>query len=157
MLELGGGDAVTWGLLGYAWASQEKHLPAESAYRMAVVLDPSTLDWKMGLARSLFRQERFADAAALCGQLIDEDPARSELWLLQANAFLGLQRPLDAAENFELVDGLGGATAESLNMLGDIYVNEELFDLLRSNLRGFAHCDVFTEGLLKAGVPAGTK
>ncbi len=129
VLELGGGDAVTWGLLGYAWASQEKHLPAESAYRMAVVLDPSTLDWKMGLARSLFRQERFADAAALCGQLIDEDPARAELWLLQANAFLGLQRPLDAAGNFEMVDRLGGATSDSLNMLGDIYVNEELFDL----------------------------
>ena len=25
--------------------------------------------------------------------------------------------------------------------------------VLRSNLRGFAHCDVFVEGLEKAGVP----
>ena len=25
--------------------------------------------------------------------------------------------------------------------------------VLRSNLRGFAHCDVFVEGLIKAGIP----
>lgn len=129
VLELGGGDALTWGLLGYAWAAQEQHLPAETAYRMACVLDPATLDWQMGLARALFKQERFADASALCGQLIARHPERTDLWLLQANAFLGLQRPLDAAENYELVDRLGGSTADSLNMLGDIYVNEELYDL----------------------------
>jgi tetratricopeptide (TPR) repeat protein len=129
VVELGGGDAVTYGLLGFAWASQDRQLPAETAYRMAVLLDPATMDWKMGLARSLFKQERFADAATLCGQLIAEQPERADLWLLQANAFLGLQRPLDAAGNYEMVERLGGSTFDSLCMLGDIYVNEELHDL----------------------------
>lgn len=129
VIELGGGDALTWGLLGYAWAAQERHPSAETAYRMACALDPATLDWQMGLARALFKQERFADAAALCGQLIGQHPERTDLWLLQANAFLGLQRPLDAAGNYEMVDRLGGSTADSLNMLGDIYVNEQLDDL----------------------------
>ncbi len=129
VIELGGSDALTYGLLGYAYGNLENEVAAESAYRMAVLLDPETLDWKMGLAKSFFEQERFADAAALCKRLIADEPERSDLWLLQANAFLGLGQPLRAAQNFELVERLGKSTPDSLNMLGDIYVNEELFDL----------------------------
>lgn len=129
VIELGGADAVTYGLLGYSYSNQEDNLAAESAYRMANLLDPLTLDWKMGLARSFFRQKRFADAVALCGQLIEASPERSDLWLLQANAFLGLGQPMRAAENYELVERLGASTPDSLGMLGDIYVNEGLYEL----------------------------
>ncbi|MBI1387203.1 MAG: tetratricopeptide repeat protein [bacterium] len=129
VIELGGGDAVTYGLLGYAYSSIENYISAESAYRMAILLDPPTMDWKMGLARSFFKQERYAEAAALCGQLLKGKPERADLWLLQANAYIGLNQPMKAAENYELVDRLGESTSDSLNMLGDIYINEELFDL----------------------------
>jgi tetratricopeptide (TPR) repeat protein len=128
VVELGGGDALTYGLLGFAYASLENNLAAESAYRTAILLDPATVDWKMGLTRSLFKQERYAETAALCGRLIDEDPNRADLWFLQANAYIGLNQPLKAAVNYELVDRLGKSTADSLNMLGDIYVNEELYE-----------------------------
>ena len=129
VIELGGGDAVTYGLLGVAYSNIENDLSAESAFRQAVLLDPATVDWKMGLARSFFKQRRFADAVALFDVLISEDPSRAEYWLLQANAFIGLGKPLDAAENYEMVDGLGASTADSLSNLADIYVNEKLFDL----------------------------
>jgi tetratricopeptide (TPR) repeat protein len=129
VVELGGADAVTYGLLGFSYSNVGNHLSAESAYRMALLLDPATLDWKLGLARSFFEQQRYADAAALCDSLIALYPDRADLWLLQANAYVGLGRPLDAAQNLELVDGLGSSTRDSLNMLGDIYINEELFDL----------------------------
>ncbi|MDD5327760.1 MAG: tetratricopeptide repeat protein [Phycisphaerae bacterium] len=129
VVELGGGDAITYGLLGYAYSSVENNLSAESAYRMAILLDPATLDWKMGLARSLFKQERFAEAITLCGQLIKDQPEQANLWLLQANAFIGLNKPLKAAEIYELVDQLGQSTVDSLNTLGDIYINEELYDM----------------------------
>jgi len=128
-VELGGGDALTYGLLGFAYSSAENNLSAESAYRMAILLDPETLDWKMGLARSLFKQERYADAVALCEGLIANDPDRTDLWLLQANAYIGLSEPLKAAVNYELVDRMGESTVDSLNMLGDIYVNQELFEI----------------------------
>lgn len=128
VVELGGGDAVTYGLLGYAYANLEAHMSAETAYRMANLLDPQTMDWKMGLARSFFKQKRHADAAALFGNLIAENPERADLWLLQANAFIGLDQPMRAAENYEVVDRLGKSTADSLNTLGDIYVNNELFE-----------------------------
>ncbi len=127
VIELGGGDSDIYGLLGYAYANIGAHLAAESGYRMAMLLDPATDDWKMGLARSLFQQQRFGEAAALIGGLLSETPDRADLWLLQANAFIGMNEPLRAAENYEIVDGLGGSTADSLNLLGDIYVNEGLF------------------------------
>lgn len=129
VVELGGGDSLTYGLLGFAHSSCENELSAESAYRMAILLDPSTIDWKMGLARSFFRQARYADAVALCGALIEADPDRADLWLLQANAYVGLGEPERAAENYEIVDRLGRSTPESLTMLADIYVNSGLHDL----------------------------
>jgi tetratricopeptide (TPR) repeat protein len=127
VVELGGNDALTYGLLGFAYSSVENNLCAESAYRMAILLDSATLDWKMGLARSLFKQELYEQAVSLCANLIAENPNRADLWLLQANAYIGQNKPLKAAVNYEIVDRMGEATAASLNMLGDIYVNQELF------------------------------
>lgn len=129
VIELGGSDAVTYGLLGFVHANLGNHLAAESAYRMAALLDPATPDWKTGLARSFFKQERYPEAVALLGNLLAEDPERADLWLLQANAYLGLERPLDAAQNLEIAGRLAAPSADSLNMLGDIYVNAELFEL----------------------------
>lgn len=127
VIKLGGNDAVIYGLLGYAYSSVDDNLPAESAYRMANLLDPGTMDWKLGLVRSFFKQERFADASAMCKHLIAADPTRADLWLLQANAFIGLNQPMQAAENYEIVDRLGKSTAASLNTLADIYINAELY------------------------------
>jgi tetratricopeptide (TPR) repeat protein len=129
VVELGGADAITYGLLGFAYSSVENNLSAETAYRMAILLDPNTLDWKMGLARSFFKQERFAEAVALCGQLIKKYPDRADLWLLQANAYIGLKQPLKAVEIYEIVNQLGESTVDSLNIQGDIYINEELYKI----------------------------
>ncbi len=129
VIELGGGDALTYGMLGFAYSSVENNLCAETAFRMALLLDPSTMDWKMGLARSFFKQQRYAEAASFCDRLIAEQPDRADFWLLQANAYIGLNQPLKAAENYELVDRLGKSTFDSLNMLGDIYINEGLYEM----------------------------
>jgi tetratricopeptide (TPR) repeat protein len=51
------------------------------------------------------------------------------LWLLQANAFLGMKDTVKASENYEYLDLKGLATPQSLNALGDIYVSEGLVDL----------------------------
>jgi cytochrome c-type biogenesis protein CcmH/NrfG len=50
--------------------------------------------------------------------------------LLQAHTFLGMKQPMKAAQNLEAVDRLGKSTVDSLDTLGDIYVNEgNLMDL----------------------------
>jgi tetratricopeptide (TPR) repeat protein len=129
VIELGGASPVIYGLLGFSHANNDDALAAESAFRMASMLDPTTIDWRMGLAHSLFKQRRFAEAASLFGTLIAQQPDRGDLWMRQAQAYLGMNETDKAAENLELVDRLGQSTAETLDTLGNIYVNDELFDL----------------------------
>lgn len=132
VVELGGASPMVYGLLGFALANLDDPLGAESAFRMAAMLEPQTIDWRMGLAHSLLKQRRFAEAASLFGALIEGNPERADLWTRQAQAYLGMNETTKAAENLELVDRLGQSTAESLDTLGNIYVNGELFDLAAS-------------------------
>ncbi|MCA8968671.1 MAG: tetratricopeptide repeat protein [Planctomycetes bacterium] len=129
VIALGGGDGILWGILGIAHFKKERPLSAESAFRMAMALDPENGRWKQGLAESFFAQERFQDAIALLEQLIREHPDSTELWLAQGRAYANLENFERASENFEVVDRLGGANAETLNLLGAIYAKQELFNL----------------------------
>jgi tetratricopeptide (TPR) repeat protein len=128
-IEHGASTAINFGLLGFCYLSRDDSIAAESAYRMAILLDPVTEDWKSGLARSFFKQRRYADVIALCDGLLAAKPERHDLWLLQANAYIGLEQPMRAAENYEIVDRLGKLDANNLLTLGDIYAGQELFEL----------------------------
>ncbi len=143
-IELGARDGLTFGMLGYAYAMEEKDISAESAYRQAMMLQPNTIDWQLGLARSLFRQKKYEEAATLCAELISKDASRADYWLLEANAFLGLRQPLTAAVNYEYLMRLGKLPASAMNSLGDIYVNEGLCDLA---------ADVYTNLLASVNEP----
>jgi tetratricopeptide (TPR) repeat protein len=127
-IELGGGDGFTYGLLGVAYSNVDNAVSAESSFRMANLLHPEMMAWRVNLAKTFFKQERYAEAIALFGNLIAEQPDRADLWLAQGEAYAMVNQPLKAAENFEMVDRLGGATAGSLNNLGDIYSNQGLFE-----------------------------
>ncbi|NBC11076.1 MAG: tetratricopeptide repeat protein [Planctomycetes bacterium] len=129
VVALGGGDSVIYGLLGFSYSRVKNPISAESAYRMAILLDPQTFDWKMGLAQSFFEQRRYHEAVALCRMLLAEQPKRVPLWILQANAFIKLDEPLKAAENYEMLDAMGASTGGTLSTLGDIYINEDLYKL----------------------------
>ncbi len=128
-IELGASDGLSYGMLGYSYAALEKDNSAETAYRQAIMFQPGTVDWKVGLARCLFRQKKYEAAAALCADLIEVDPGRADYWLLEANAYLGMKQPLAAAVNYEYLLGIGKLPVTAMNSLGDIYVNEGLFDL----------------------------
>lgn len=129
MIELGGADAYAYGLLGYAYAAQLDYQPAEAAYRMALLLQPENLEWRLGLTQCVFKQDKFEEAGALLDVLIARFPHKADFWLLQAHTFLGRKLPLRAAENLELLDKLGKASPDTLQTLGDIYLGEGLADL----------------------------
>ncbi len=129
VIALGGGDSMTYALLGVAHSKGEDYLAAESAFRMAVMLEPQKLDYRMALAETLFRQERYASASVLFGHLIEKYPDRAELWNFQGEAYAMLDRPLEAAQNFEVVDQLGKSNSVLLNNLGDIYSSQSLYEL----------------------------
>jgi tetratricopeptide (TPR) repeat protein len=129
MIELGGADALSYGLLGYAYASKQDYQAAEAAYRNALLLQPENTEWRLGVTRCVFKQQKFEEAITLLETLIERYPDKADFWLLQAQAFLGVKQPLKAAQNLELVDRLGKAKADSLFTLGDIYLSENLIEL----------------------------
>jgi len=141
MIELGGGDAYSYGLLGFAYAAKQDYQAAEAAYRNALLLQPENTEWRLGLTRCVFKQQKFEDAATLLDVLIDRYPDKTEFWLLQAQAYLAMKQPLKAAENLEAVDRFGKATADSLHTLGDIYVSENLFESAASAYRRATDAD----------------
>jgi tetratricopeptide (TPR) repeat protein len=129
MIELGGGDSYSYGLLGFAYASKQDYQAAEAAYRNALLLQPDNTEWRLGLTRCVFKQDKFEDAAALLDVLIERFPDKTDFWLLQAQTYLGMKQPLRAAEDLEALVLLDKASADTLQTLGDIYVTENLPDL----------------------------
>lgn len=123
-IELGANDGLTYGLLGYAYTMTEQYASAESAYRLAIMLQPKTIDWQLGLCRVLFKQQKYGEAIAMCDGLLKHDPSKADYLLLQANAYLGMKQPMRAAEIYELLDLSGKTPVAALHTLGDIYVNE---------------------------------
>lgn len=126
---LGAVDSVTYGLLGLCYLNTGKLLAAEACYRQAVIFEPTNNDWRLGLARSLIEQSKFTESVAILDEILKAKPEDTTLWLAQANAFLGLNEPKKAAANFEILRRMGKASAESLLLLGDIYMNESMRDL----------------------------
>lgn len=135
MIKLGGGDEYSYGLLGYAYAEKQDFQPAEAAFRNALLLKPDSFEWRLGLTRCVFKQEKYEDSVTLLNELIERFPNKADFWILQAHSFLGLKQPLKAAQNFEALDLIGGSTVDTLFTLGDIYLSESLPDLALSAYR----------------------
>ncbi len=129
MIELGGADAYSYGLLGYCHSQKQDFQPAEAAYRNALLLQPSNVEWRLGLTRSVFKQGKFEDAASLLDVLIQTFPEKADFWLLQAHTYLGMNQPQKAAVNLETIDAIGKSSVDSLYTLGDIYLSESLLEL----------------------------
>ena len=128
-MELGDVDGRAYGLLAYSYLTQENYYPAEAAYRQAILMQPEVVDWKLGLARCLIEMGQYSDAVAIFETLITNDPNNTDYWILQSNAYLGLDESLKAARNLEVVQRLNKADIQTLSLLGDIYMNNEMPDL----------------------------
>lgn len=130
-IELGDRDGRTYGLLGYCYLNQENPVAAEQAYRTAVLQQPNSNDWQLGLARALLAQQRYEESISLFSTFLERNPLDARVWKLQANAFIGIEKPRAAAVNFETVRILDQADASTLILLGDIYMNDGIHDLAR--------------------------
>lgn len=131
-LKLGDSDALIYGLLGMAYAGLERYFPAESAFRNAIILEPDTLDWQLGLVRSYLAQEKFQEGANLLETILKSNPDSEKVLTLQANVFVQLQRFEEAQVNLELLKDMGKAKAAQLFLLGDLYLNDNFVELASS-------------------------
>jgi tetratricopeptide (TPR) repeat protein len=121
-ITLGAQDGPSYGLYGFALLSLDRAASAESAYRMALMFQPDVLDWKLGLVRCVLKQQKAAEAASLCEEIIRENPDRTEFLSLQSEAYLAMKDTTKAAENLEILARGGSAKVEDLQRLGDIYL-----------------------------------
>lgn len=126
MIELGGGDAYSLGLLGFAYAAEQDFLAAEGCFRESLMLQPDNLEWRLALVRSVLKQQKFEDAVSLLNVLVEQHPENPDFWLLQANALVGMKQNQRAIVNLECLDLLGKSTTDALNTLGDLYASESL-------------------------------
>ena len=129
VISLGGGDGQAYGLLAYAYLTQEKYYSALPAYRMARMFNPESADFKRGEAQCLLMTDQHLPAIALFNELISENPGNPEFWLLQANSFLALNERDKAIANLEIATTHGVPSWGSLSLLGDLYMAKDVYPL----------------------------
>ncbi|MBC2607565.1 tetratricopeptide repeat protein [Pelagicoccus albus] len=129
VITLGGGDAQSYGLLGYAYLSQENYYSALKAYEMARLFDADSRDFKQGLAQCLLMTGQREQAISLYDELLKQDPKNAEFWLLQANAYVALDRRQEAIANIEFLREMEKVDWASLVLLGDLYLARGAYEL----------------------------
>lgn len=138
-------------MIGYTSLLKEQPVPAEMAYRQALLLDPEDSNAYIGLVKSLLMQERYRETVTLLEDLLEDDPFRSEFWFLLANARLALDEPERAIIALECTRWLKVATDESLTTLADLYLNTgELEEALSRYREAFAGRQPSIERMLRA-------
>ncbi len=129
VVELGGGDAQIYGLLGYAYMIDGKYESGLAAYRMARMFKPDSVDFRRGQAHCLLSTQQTEASIALFDELITEQPEVTDFWLFQANGFLATEQRLKAIANLEIAAGLGRSDWNVLVLLGDLYLGEGIVHL----------------------------
>lgn len=121
-VSLGGADGRVYGLLGFAYLNEGRHLAAEGSYKQALVFDPENLEYRLGLVKCQLATQQLDAALALLDELIAQNPDRDALWVLQANVYIQKERPQEAAITLELLRRMGRATPANLSLLGDLHM-----------------------------------
>lgn len=149
-LELAGNDGALFGPLGLAYLNLDRTAQALTAYRKALIFQPENLQWKQGKLRCLMDLGMYEEASGVIEDLIAENPEEGNFWIWQANTFMMLDKLDEAAANLEIVKRLGRANAESLALLGDIYLNHDVSDLALENyLLAAEHAELSDERILR--------
>ncbi|MCI0746668.1 MAG: tetratricopeptide repeat protein [Verrucomicrobia subdivision 3 bacterium] len=128
-IALGAADGKVFGLLGFSYMNQGRYVSAEGAYRQALVFEPDNVDFKLGLVKCSVATANYDHALALLEELIRQYPERDNLWTLQANIYIQKEQPAKAALVLEMLRRLGKANAQTLFLLGDLYMAQEARDL----------------------------
>lgn len=127
----GANDAMTFGILGYCHLRLGRYRSAETAYNYAVLFDPDQTDWAEGLAQVYAETGRHPESIAVLDGLIRSRPDNTEFWLLKANSWLALDEPLKSARCIEIARRVGEVDVKSLYLLGNIYLDQGIFDQAR--------------------------
>lgn len=151
-IRLGLNEGSVYGLLATAYFEKGDYLSAESAYRLAVLLQPQEKSWKLGLVGSQFQLGNYYSVISITDYLLKENPENHDMRLQQAFAFIKLGQYEKAAMVMELLDAMGGLKEKMLPTLGDLYFNAGLLQLAAdTHLRAYNKAEIpRIDGALRA-------
>ncbi len=127
--ELGACDPFTMGLLGHCQSRLGHLIAAESAYRRALMLDPTNRDWRLGLADALAGQLRQDEALVMFEALVAASPDDPSLWARLGATRFAAGRLDEAAQDLEVARALGVADPLVERRLAEIYLDRGLASL----------------------------
>jgi len=127
-VKLGARDALTYGLLGFCHLQAGNYRSAETAYHLATLNDAENTDWAEGIAQIYMETGRYEQAVSVFDEIIRDNPDNVEFWLHKANAWLELDEPLKTARCIEIARRLGKIDADTLYLLGNVYLKEGVFE-----------------------------
>jgi len=116
-------DADTYLLLGHGLMMKRHAVPAETAYRQALLLEPEHRDALRGLIQSLLDQERFVEVRNLLRSALDQQPGEASYWSLLANVEVALENTEAAIRAIETARRLDASPPPLLMLLGDLYLD----------------------------------
>lgn len=174
-LRLDQGEPWAHMMVGLNLSTAGQHPRALAALEAALQLNPSFALGHTTYGWALLRAGRFEAAVAETAKALRMSPMDSFAGLYTTThglALLGMRRFAEALPHLRASVAAGAEFAGHYNALisccGHLGLAEEAAQFIarrnqvgpplragavRANLRAFAHCDVFVEGLLKAGVP----
>ncbi|MCH8475150.1 MAG: tetratricopeptide repeat protein [Opitutales bacterium] len=126
--QLGGIDAQTFGMLGYAHGQLSRHRSAARSYEMALSLEPDSIPWQSGLIQAYLQMDRPEETISLINDLRQKDPKNPEYLRLQANNHLRQNQQDKAAAVMELLLLKGEVDSTLLLTLANLYSNRGLFN-----------------------------
>jgi tetratricopeptide (TPR) repeat protein len=156
-VQLGEADGAVMGLIGQCHLALDNATEAETAFRYAAFLQPTSLDWKRGAIASLIKQRRFPEAIGYLDAMIARDPDNRDFLVQQAQIYSANEEHLKAAELLEILALDGRATGDDLLQLGDLYVHSALPRLaVRSYQQAALKTDKFDRLVKAAEVMTGS-
>lgn len=132
VIQLGGGDSQSYGLLAYCYINAEKYASALEAYERAKLFEPDNKDFNINIARCYMELQEYKKVIGLFEEILQEKHDDKNLWLAQSNAFLYEGRISEAIANLEIVRAKGDANFNTLAHLSQIYYNEDIESLSTS-------------------------
>lgn len=134
VISSGGVDGKLYGLLAYTHFEQEHFSSALSAYRMARMYQHDHLSYQKGELYCLVKLGLHEEVVTLSREILDRTSKQrdeqkksiqhKELWLIQVNALLNMEKDLEALAILEWVDAQGLAQKSELSLLGRLYFNQ---------------------------------
>ncbi len=118
-------EAEIFLLLGHGLLLRNHTVPAETAFRQVLMLEPSNQEAHRGLVQSLLEQNRFQEVRQLVRGAIDLDPSDTSYWMLLANVHVSLGDMAAAIRTAETARRLNACPPMLLMLLGDLYLDAE--------------------------------